>query len=57
MPMQTKGSWEIMNLRGVMKRFKSNESPEAIAWMSNRDEADAPKERKPRKKKGEAQDK
>jgi hypothetical protein len=51
MPMVTKGSWEIMNLKGVMKRFKSAESEEAKAWMNNRDDAVTPKEKKPRKKK------
>jgi hypothetical protein len=34
----TKGSWQVQNLRGVMKRFMDVESDEARAWMSNRDE-------------------
>ena len=34
---KVKGAWKIQNLKGVIKSFKSNESPEAIAWMSNRD--------------------
>lgn len=32
----TKGNWKISNLMGVDKTFKSEESPEARAWMRNK---------------------
>lgn len=35
----TKGSWKIQNLNGVMKTFKDDESPDARAWMRNRGDA------------------
>lgn len=37
--METKGNWRIGNLNGVIKTFKSADSPEAKAWMKNRDSA------------------
>ena len=42
-------TWDIQNLKGVMKKFKDPESDEARAWMSNRDEAPQKKEPKPKK--------
>lgn len=36
MPMKTKGSWRITNLKGIERVFKDAEHPDAIAWMSNR---------------------
>lgn len=33
--MRTKGMWIIKNLNGVEKRFKDDESPEAIAWKNS----------------------
>jgi hypothetical protein len=44
--MQTKGSWRIANLKGVERVFKESDSPEAIEWMSNRDDK-APAKPKP----------
>lgn len=35
---KTKGAWNIMNLRGIMKTFKDPESDEARAWMVDRTE-------------------
>lgn len=34
-----KGAWKISNLLGISKSFKSEESPEARAWMRNRGDA------------------
>lgn len=48
--MKTKGSWKIQNLKGVERMFKDAEHPDAIAWMSNRDDK-VPKIEKPPKKK------
>lgn len=36
--MKTKGSWKITNLKGIERTFKDAEHPDAIAWMSNRDD-------------------
>lgn len=33
---ETKGSWKIQNMGGILKNFKDAESPEARAWMKNR---------------------
>ncbi len=33
---EVKGKWKIGNLNGVYKNFKSEDSPEARAWMKNR---------------------
>lgn len=53
--MRTKGSWRIQNLKGIERVFKSEEDPEAIAWMSNRDDKAPvkPKVEKPKKPKEE----
>lgn len=32
----TKGKWQIGNLKGVYKNFKTNESADAKAWMRDR---------------------
>lgn len=39
---KVKGSWTICNLQGVPKVFKTEDSPEALAWMRNRDPAPSP---------------
>jgi hypothetical protein len=51
MAYKTKGSWKIANLKGVERVFKDAEDPEAIAWMSNRDDKAPPKPKvvKPKK--------
>jgi hypothetical protein len=33
---ETKGKWQIGNLKGVYKNFKTNESVDAKAWMRDR---------------------
>jgi hypothetical protein len=50
--MKTKGSWKIQNLLGIERVFKDPEHPDAIAWMSNRDDKvpAKPKVEKPKKK-------
>lgn len=49
--MKTKGSWKITNLKGIERTFKDAESPEALEWMSNRDDKVPPKPKvvKPKK--------
>jgi hypothetical protein len=52
----TKGSWNITNLKGINRVFKEADSPDAIAWMSNRDDKAPPKPKaapKPKKPKVE----
>lgn len=34
---EVKGSWKISNLKGKEKTFRDEQSPEARAWMKNRD--------------------
>lgn len=33
---ETKGSWKIQNMGGILKNFKDAESPDARAWMKDR---------------------
>lgn len=52
MATKTKGAWNIQNLKGIVRTFKDAEHPDAIAWMSNRDDKlpAKPKVEKPKKK-------